>query len=122
MSDSATAGVITPDELDETACRRRLIDMTRGERPGCPTCGTEFDEPRRVRLYAGKSVVCVCGVKSSALSGTMFDGTSLSCSALMFVIDRLALELSSGMIADQAECTPRTVQNWRKRLTAAGML
>lgn len=122
MNDSAIVGMITPAEFDETACRRRLIDMTRGQRPVCPTCGVEFDEPRRVRLYAGKFVVCSCGVKSSALSGTMFDGTSLSCSAMMYVIDRLSLEVPSGLVADRAGCTPRTIYNWRNRLTAAGLL
>ncbi len=124
MNDSATIGVITPDDLDETAARIRLITMTRGERPGCPSCGIEFDEPRRGRLYAGKYVVCSCGVKSGAFSGTLFNGTTLDPQDLLYLLDRLTLDVPPAVIAmmTKAGCTPGTVYNWRNRLTAAGML
>jgi len=106
-----------PDMLDDDACRRWVIEATRGANPSCPFCGEPFRESDTSRLFDGKRVRCqVCDRNSSPRTGTIIEGSTLSDRQLMFMLSMLHWEIPVYTLAAMTGCDHSTVYNWRNRL------
>lgn len=117
LTPQAAAQRIAPDMLDEKSCRQWVIGATRGSEPRCPSCGDLLAGSDVARLLDGKSITCAgCGVKSSARTGTILEGSALTDRQLVFILALLHWELPVYHIARLAGCAPATVYNWMHRM------
>ena len=110
------AGQFGPDLLDDVSCRRVVLRLTRGDKPTCPACGIILSSPNVQRLIDCLPVYCSCGVQSSARTGTILEGSTISDSKLVLMLVMMFWDFSSPEIARVIGCTKQSVYNWRKRL------
>jgi hypothetical protein len=108
-----------PDLLDEVACRKKVIEMTRGANPLCPFCGYRFEGRLSARLFDGRKILCpACERRSSPRTGTILEGSTLTNRQVMFVLAMLHWDIPVYTIAAMSGCDHSTVYNWRNRLMA----
>ncbi len=110
------AGQFGPDLLDDVSCRRVVLRLTRGDQPKCPACGIILGDTDVQRLLDSKPVDCTCGVQSSARTGTILEGSTISDRQLVLMLVMMFWDFSSPEIARVIGCTKQSVYNWRKRL------
>ena len=105
-----------PGLLDVFACREYVLRATRGENPCCPSCGTILDDHRVRRLLDGKAIVCRCGVQSSARTGTILEGSTITDTQLVLILLMTYWDFPVPEIAQVSGCSKQSVYNWRNRL------
>lgn len=119
LTPQTVAESFSPNMLNDDACRKWVIEMTRGEVPVCPFCGVHLNGRNIDRLLDGKRVQChACDRHSSPRTGTILEGSTLSDRQLFFMLTLLHWEIPVYTIAAMTGCDHSTVYNWRSRLMA----
>lgn len=105
--------------LDESACRRLVIECLHGVAPRCPGC-QEILSDRLIdhgRWRAGQRVRCRgCDRTMSYTSGTVLDGLHITPAELVLFLALNSFALPRARIATIMQRDPGTIGNWRRRL------
>lgn len=108
------------DFLDESACRRWILDSLHGDSyVMCPECGSKLTDPCKQRLWEGKRVrCCSCGKFFTALSGTVLSGCHLDFRTVMLLAVFLFFDVKAEFIARKLAISTETVRLWKKKFQA----
>lgn len=105
------------DCLDPTIARQILYAAVHPEGPQCPHCKHHPGEPKASHWWYGRRVFCEqCGRYYTATTATDLHKCKMPPAQLVLLIVCLALELSTGRIADLVGVSRDTVCSWRERL------
>lgn len=108
------------DFLDESACRRWILNALHGESPiSCPECGSILDEAYHSRFWEARRIRCYnCGKFFTALTGTILSGCHLDFRTVMLLAIFLCFGLKADFIANKLLLSSETIRLWRKKFEA----
>jgi transposase-like protein len=106
--------------LDETRCRRMVINMMSAGKIVCPGCGEGLSDDKATENYfRGERIKCKrCDKYFTALTDTFLSWSQIGYGQVFLLAALLALGHDNETIAHIIGVSPETVRNWRKKFAA----
>lgn len=100
--------------LDESSCRKLILQMLWPDGAICPNCGTALTARSEQKFWTGERFRCQsCGTFSTALSGTFLSGSQFSFAEIVILAYSLSLTSWDRPIAEVLAVHPQTIKLWR---------